>query len=189
MRCRAGKRLRADMMKSCHHGAADVTDEFIRAVDPFAYVVSSGDEESHAHPRPDLLGRLGNSGAPRRRSSFAPSCCARRASAAADKFRALRKLDKVIEDPDTAETDRAAAKKDKSSCWSKSNAAMSASTGRSPCVPTASAWKSRSGSKAARQAELAALRHARTRRWAGWRCNSEDGLDDQACAPMVAQQS
>jgi hypothetical protein len=49
-------------MKCCHHGAADVTDEFIKAVDPFAYVVSSGDEESHAHPRPDLLGRLGKLG-------------------------------------------------------------------------------------------------------------------------------
>ena len=49
-------------MKCCHHGAADVTDEFIRAVNPLAYVVSSGDEESHAHPRPDLLGRLGKLG-------------------------------------------------------------------------------------------------------------------------------
>src|SRR5690606_27810424 len=58
----AAARLGADVMKCCHHGAADVTDEFIRAVNPFAYVVSSGDEESHAHPRPDLLGRLGKLG-------------------------------------------------------------------------------------------------------------------------------
>ncbi len=58
----ATARLGADVMKCCHHGAADVTDEFIRAVDPLAYVVSSGDEESHAHPRPDLLGRLGKLG-------------------------------------------------------------------------------------------------------------------------------
>jgi hypothetical protein len=58
----AATRLGADVMKCCHHGAADVTDEFIRAVDPLAYVVSSGDEESHAHPRPDLLGRLGKLG-------------------------------------------------------------------------------------------------------------------------------
>jgi beta-lactamase superfamily II metal-dependent hydrolase len=58
----ASARLGADVMKCCHHGAADVTDEFIKAVDPFAYVVSSGDEESHAHPRPDLLGRLGKLG-------------------------------------------------------------------------------------------------------------------------------
>lgn len=58
----AAQRLGADVMKCCHHGAADVTDEFVRAVNPFAYVVSSGDEESHAHPRPDLLGRLGKLG-------------------------------------------------------------------------------------------------------------------------------
>jgi beta-lactamase superfamily II metal-dependent hydrolase len=58
----ASARLGADVMKCCHHGASDVTDEFIEAVHPFAYVVSSGDEESHAHPRPDLLGRLGKLG-------------------------------------------------------------------------------------------------------------------------------
>jgi beta-lactamase superfamily II metal-dependent hydrolase len=58
----AAARLGADVMKCCHHGAADVTDEFIRAVNPFAYVVSSGDEEHYAHPRPDLLGRLGKLG-------------------------------------------------------------------------------------------------------------------------------
>jgi beta-lactamase superfamily II metal-dependent hydrolase len=58
----ASARLGADVMKCCHHGAADVTDEFVNAVNPFAYVVSSGDEESHAHPRPDLLGRLGKLG-------------------------------------------------------------------------------------------------------------------------------
>jgi hypothetical protein len=59
---RASRRLKADVMKSCHHGSADVTDEFLQAVNPFAFVVSSGDEESHAHPRPDLLGRLGRHG-------------------------------------------------------------------------------------------------------------------------------
>jgi beta-lactamase superfamily II metal-dependent hydrolase len=58
----ASARFGADIMKCCHHGATDVTDEFIQAVNPFAYVVSSGDEESHAHPRPDLLGRLGKLG-------------------------------------------------------------------------------------------------------------------------------
>jgi beta-lactamase superfamily II metal-dependent hydrolase len=58
----ASTRLGADIMKCCHHGATDVTDEFIQAVHPLVYVVSSGDEESHAHPRPDLLGRLGKLG-------------------------------------------------------------------------------------------------------------------------------
>ncbi|HSW06637.1 MAG TPA: hypothetical protein VLK61_18805, partial [Aquabacterium sp.] len=58
----ARARFQSDVMKSCHHGATDVTDEFLQAVNPFAFVVSSGDEESHVHPRPDLLGRLGKQG-------------------------------------------------------------------------------------------------------------------------------
>ncbi len=54
--------FRSDVMKVCHHGAADVTDEFISAVHPAAFVISSGDQEGHVHPRPDLLGRLGRLG-------------------------------------------------------------------------------------------------------------------------------
>lgn len=60
-------RLKSDVLKVCHHGSSDVTDEFLQAVDPVAFVVSSGDEEGHVHPRPDLLGRLGRNG-----RSFAP---------------------------------------------------------------------------------------------------------------------
>lgn len=55
-------RLGADLLKCCHHGSADVTDEFLDAVHPFAFVVSSGDEESHVHPRPEILGLLGKKG-------------------------------------------------------------------------------------------------------------------------------
>lgn len=58
----ARKRLKSDIMKVCHHGASDVTDEFLMAVNPGAFVVSSGDQEGHVHPRPDLLGRLGRAG-------------------------------------------------------------------------------------------------------------------------------
>ena len=52
----------SDLMKVCHHGSEKVTDEFIRAVDPACFIISSGDEEGHVHPRPDLLGRLGKLG-------------------------------------------------------------------------------------------------------------------------------
>lgn len=52
----------ADVMKVCHHGASDVTDEFMQAVNPACFVISSGDTEGHVHPRPDLLGRLGRFG-------------------------------------------------------------------------------------------------------------------------------
>jgi len=58
----ARKTFRSDVMKVCHHGAADVTDEFLAAVHPAAFVISSGDQEGHVHPRPDLLGRLGRLG-------------------------------------------------------------------------------------------------------------------------------
>ena len=54
--------LGADFLKCCHHGSADVTDEFLEAVEPFGFVVSSGDEESHVHPRPEVLGLLGKKG-------------------------------------------------------------------------------------------------------------------------------
>ena len=54
--------FRSEILKVCHHGSADVTDEFLEAVEPAAFVISSGDEEGHVHPRPDLLGRLGRKG-------------------------------------------------------------------------------------------------------------------------------
>jgi hypothetical protein len=62
MIAKAGARFAVDMMKCCHHGSSDVTEEFLEATEPAAYVVSSGDEESYVHPRPDLLGLLGKKG-------------------------------------------------------------------------------------------------------------------------------
>lgn len=54
--------FRSEVMKSCHHGSEKVTDAFLAAVNPAAFVISSGDAEGHVHPRPDLLGRLGGFG-------------------------------------------------------------------------------------------------------------------------------
>jgi len=62
MIARATPLLRSDIMKTCHHGSSDVTDEFLEVVNPAAFVISSGDQEGHVHPRPDLLGRLGKFG-------------------------------------------------------------------------------------------------------------------------------
>jgi hypothetical protein len=59
---RAGDRFKADIMKSCHHGASDVTDEFLEVTNAAGFIVSSGDSEGHVHPRPDLLGLLGKKG-------------------------------------------------------------------------------------------------------------------------------
>lgn len=58
----AKKRFNVDLMKTCHHGSSDVTEEFLHATFATAFVISSGDEEGHVHPRPDLLGLLGKAG-------------------------------------------------------------------------------------------------------------------------------
>lgn len=59
MVAKAARKFRSEVMKSCHHGSEKVTDAFLEAVNPAAFVISSGDNEGHVHPRPDLLGRLG----------------------------------------------------------------------------------------------------------------------------------
>ena len=48
-----------DVAKSCHHGSADFTEKFLAMVNPYATVISSGDNEGHAHPRADALGSAG----------------------------------------------------------------------------------------------------------------------------------
>jgi hypothetical protein len=50
------------VFKVCHHGSEKVTNAFLEAVNPACFVISSGDQEGHVHPRPDLLGRLGRFG-------------------------------------------------------------------------------------------------------------------------------
>jgi hypothetical protein len=56
------KTFRAEIAKSCHHGSHDITDEFLQSINPIATVISSGDEESHFHPRPETLGAIGKAG-------------------------------------------------------------------------------------------------------------------------------
>ncbi len=55
-----------DVAKSCHHGSADVSEVFLRCVNAAATVISSGDNEPHAHPRSDTLGLVGKSSRGRR---------------------------------------------------------------------------------------------------------------------------
>lgn len=59
---RARETFEADVAKACHHGSADFTDLFLRAINATATIVSSGDNESHSHPRPDSLGAFGKNG-------------------------------------------------------------------------------------------------------------------------------
>ncbi len=48
-----------DVTKACHHGSSHFSDTFLRVLNATATVISSGDEESHSHPRPDALGAFG----------------------------------------------------------------------------------------------------------------------------------
>lgn len=59
---RARAVFRCDVSKACHHGSADYTDLYLEAVNPLATIISSGDDEPHAHPRPDALGAFGKAG-------------------------------------------------------------------------------------------------------------------------------
>lgn len=49
----------ADTTKSCHHGSSEFDVEFLKAIQPYATVVSSGDNENYSHPRADALGCAG----------------------------------------------------------------------------------------------------------------------------------
>jgi hypothetical protein len=58
--------FQVDIAKACHHGSSDVSLDYLSALNPVATVVSSGDNEPHAHPRADTLGAIGaNSRGPR----------------------------------------------------------------------------------------------------------------------------
>lgn len=48
-----------DVAKSCHHGSSDFTEKFMKLINPYATVISSGDNEGHAHPRADAVGCAG----------------------------------------------------------------------------------------------------------------------------------
>lgn len=48
-----------DIAKACHHGSPHILDEFIAVTNAVATIISSGDNESHGHPRPDALGAYG----------------------------------------------------------------------------------------------------------------------------------
>lgn len=50
-----------DVAKACHHGSADTLLALLRSINPVATVVSSGDDEPHAHPRADALGAIAKS--------------------------------------------------------------------------------------------------------------------------------
>jgi beta-lactamase superfamily II metal-dependent hydrolase len=48
----------SDVAKACHHGSADTLLPLVRAINPIATIISSGDDEPYAHPRADALGAI-----------------------------------------------------------------------------------------------------------------------------------
>jgi len=49
----------AHVFKANHHGSQDFTTEFLRIIQPWVTVVSSGDQPDYGHPRANPLGSLG----------------------------------------------------------------------------------------------------------------------------------
>jgi beta-lactamase superfamily II metal-dependent hydrolase len=45
-----------DVAKGCHHGSDDISLDFVKAMGARATVISSGDNENYAHPRPRVMG-------------------------------------------------------------------------------------------------------------------------------------
>jgi hypothetical protein len=54
--------LAADVVKACHHGSDDCSFEFMETIRASANVISSGDDESHSHPRPNIVATCGITG-------------------------------------------------------------------------------------------------------------------------------
>lgn len=44
-----------DVAKACHHGSADISYRFLEEMKPAATIISSGDAEGYAHPRPEIV--------------------------------------------------------------------------------------------------------------------------------------
>jgi beta-lactamase superfamily II metal-dependent hydrolase len=55
----ARRTFESDLVKACHHGSGDFMELYLQAINPLATVISSGDNESYSHPRPDALGATG----------------------------------------------------------------------------------------------------------------------------------
>ncbi len=100
---RARAVFQSDVAKSCHHGSHDVPDELLRAFNAAATVISSGDNESHAHPRCDTLGAIGLYGRGRRPLIFSTELArsARESSTTPEDYEKLKKAEEKLSDATT----------------------------------------------------------------------------------------
>ncbi|UII81078.1 ComEC/Rec2 family competence protein [Flagellimonas sp. CMM7] len=51
-----------DVAKACHHGGNDISYKFLEKIKAAATIISSGDAEGHAHPRPEIVGASATTG-------------------------------------------------------------------------------------------------------------------------------
>jgi beta-lactamase superfamily II metal-dependent hydrolase len=58
----ADPEFKVDVAKCCHHGSEDIDFDFIKAINAKCTVISSGDNEDYAHPRPIVIGASGRYG-------------------------------------------------------------------------------------------------------------------------------
>lgn len=56
--------FKCHVAKACHHGSEDISWKFMRAMSPLATMFSSGDQETHVHPRALVLGLSGGLSVP-----------------------------------------------------------------------------------------------------------------------------
>jgi beta-lactamase superfamily II metal-dependent hydrolase len=70
--CQPAAEFNADVSKGCHHGSDDIDLRFVRAMAARATVISSGDNEDYAHPRPRVLGASARYGRESRDTDGAP---------------------------------------------------------------------------------------------------------------------
>ncbi len=56
LRAHPRQEFSVDVAKACHHGSAHVDYDFLKAMQPRATVISSGDNEDYSHPQPLLIG-------------------------------------------------------------------------------------------------------------------------------------
>mgnify|MGYP000067750608 CR=1 FL=1 len=84
--------LVVDAAKACHHGSNHFNYEFLESINSGVTVISSGDEESYGHPRPDAIGAFGKCGYGKRPLIFSTELSRSNVEITLSKAKELNKL-------------------------------------------------------------------------------------------------
>jgi len=82
----------AHVFKANHHGSQDFSTEFLKVIQPWVTIVSSGDQPDYGHPRASLLGSLGQ---------YAPNVIEKPLLFSTEIAATFKKVDSNSEDVDT----------------------------------------------------------------------------------------